>query len=164
MSQHMDTKILYFKKFKGEEMPIDYINWANSMLENDNSTTSLNILASFREPLNIFEIEEYFKRAMSELSMKEPSNEECAKYYILHLLKEILNDKNNAINLTYEIYEVVGEHFFNEESEIWYIWYEISEMIDDFRYGDNPRNITHEFLINIIVHKTNKQLSNKFFI
>lgn len=145
-------------------MPIDYINWANSMLENDNSTTSLNILVSLREPLNIFEIEEYFKRAMSELSMKEPSNEECAKYYIRHLLKEILNDKNKALNLAYEIYEVVREHFFNEELEIWYIWYEISEMIDDFRYGDNPRNFTHEFLITIIVHETNKQLSNKFFI
>lgn len=164
MSQHIDTKILYFKKFKGEEMPIDYINWANSMLENDNSTTSLNILVSLREPLNIFEIEEYFKRAMSELSMKEPSNEECAKHYIRHLLKEILNDKNNAINLAYEIYEVVREHFFNEELEIWYIWYGISEMIDDFRYGDNPSNITHEFLISIIVHETKKQLSNKFYI
>ena len=63
----MDTKILYYKKFKGEEMPINYINWANSMLENENSTTSLNILASLREPLNIFEIEEYFKRALGEL-------------------------------------------------------------------------------------------------
>lgn len=164
MSQHMDTKILYYKRFKGNVMPIDYINWANCMLENENSTTSLNILASLREPLNIFEIEEYFKRALGELSMTEPSNEECAKYYIRHLLRVILNDKNKALNLAYEIYEVVREHFFNEELEIWYIWYEISEMIDDFRYGDNPRNFTHEFLITIIVHETNKQLSNKFFI
>ncbi|MER2154018.1 MAG: hypothetical protein ABS917_07500 [Solibacillus sp.] len=152
----MDTKILYYNRFKSKEMPIDYINWANSMLENDTSTTSLNILASLREPLNIFEIEEYFKRALGELSMTEPSIEECAKHYIRHLLKEILNDKNNAIKLANQIYEVVREHFFNGELEI---WYEISEMIDDFRYGDNPRNITHEFLISTIVHETKKQLS-----
>lgn len=30
------------------------------MLENEATTTSLNILASIREPLNLFEIEDYF--------------------------------------------------------------------------------------------------------
>lgn len=85
-------------------MPVDYVNWAFSMLENEFSTTSLNILASMKEPLNIFEVKEYFKRALGELSMAEPSYEECAKYYISNLLRGILDDKNNAINFAYEIY------------------------------------------------------------
>ena len=157
----MHTKILYYKKFKGNEIPVDYVNWAYSMLERGISTTSLNILASLSEPLNIFEIEDYFKRALGELNMVEPSIEECAKYYIRHLLRQIINDKNNAINLAYEIYEVVREHFINEELEI---WYEISEMIDDFRYGDNIRKITQDYLITSIVQESNKQLNNKFLL
>ena len=157
----MHTKILYYKKFKSNEIPIDYVNWAYSMLERGISTTSLNILASLSEPLNIFEIEDYFKRALDELNMVEPSIEECAKYYIRHLLRQIINDKNNAINLAYEIYEVVREHFINEELEI---WYEISEMIDDFRYCDNIRKITQDYLITSIVQESNKQLNNKFLL
>jgi len=157
----MHTKILYYKKFKGKELPVDYVNWAYSMLENGISTPSLNILASLREPLNIFEIEDYFKRALVELSMAEPSYEECAKYYIRHLLRRVIDDKNNAINFAYEIYEVVREHFINEELEI---WYEISDMIDDFRYGDNMRKITQDFLITTIVQESKKQLSNRFLL
>ena len=157
----MHTKISFYKKFKGNEMLVDYVNWACSMLENEISTTSINILASLREPLNIFEIEDYFKRALGEFSMAEPSYEECAKYYIRHLLRRIIDDKNNAINFAYEIYEVVRENFINEDLEI---WYEISEMIEDLRFGDNSRKITHDFLITTIVQESNKQLSNKFLL
>ncbi|QOY34757.1 hypothetical protein AWH56_018800 [Anaerobacillus isosaccharinicus] len=155
----MDTEILYYKKFKGIEKPLDYVNWAFSMLENEISTTSLNILASLREPLNIFEVEDYFERALDELSMKEPSYEQCAKYHIRYLLRQIIDDKNNAMNFAYEIYEVVRELFTNEELET---WYEISEMIDDFRYGDNIKKLTQDFLITIIVQEAKKQLGSKF--
>lgn len=157
----MDTKILYYKKFKGIEKPVDYVDWAFTMLENETSTTSLNILASLREPLNIFEVEDYFERALDELRLKEPSYEQCAKYYIRYLLRQIIDDKNNAMNFAYEIYEVVREHFTNEELEI---WYEISEMIDDFRYGDNIKKLTQDYLITIILQEAKKQLGSKFLL
>lgn len=157
----LDIKILYYKRFKGNEKAIDYVNWAYNMLENEVSTTSLNILASLREPLNIFEVEDYFNRALDELDIEEPLYEECAKCYIRYLLIQIVDDNNKAMNLAYEIYEVIREHFTNEELDK---WFEISEMIDDYRYGDNIKNLTKDFIITIIVDLAKKQLSNKFLL
>jgi hypothetical protein len=94
----MDTKVLYYKKFEGNVKSHDYVDWAFSMLENGISSTSLNILASLKEPLNIFEIEDYFNRVLKELNLREPSHEESAKYYIQFLLREIIDDKSKAIN------------------------------------------------------------------
>ena len=131
------------------------------MLENEVSTTSLNILASLREPLNIFEVEDYFNRALDELDIEEPLYEECAKCYIRYLLIQIVDDNNKAMNLAYEIYEVIRENFTDEELDK---WFEISEMIDEYRYGDNIKNLTNDFIITIIVDLAKKQLSNKFLL
>ncbi|HWL27061.1 MAG TPA: hypothetical protein VNR38_25470 [Ureibacillus sp.] len=157
----MDTKILYYKKFEGSIEPIDYINWAIQMLENNSSTHSLNILSSLNEPLNMFEIEDYFTRTIRELSLQEPSYEECAKYYIYELLKKILNNEDDIISIAYEIYNVVQEHFTNKEVSV---WYDISEKIDDFRYGDNITKITRETLVITIMETAVQQLNSKFFL
>ncbi|MGJ7912948.1 hypothetical protein [Neobacillus sp. LXY-1] len=93
----MDTKILYYKIFEGDVKPIDYVNWANQMLINGFSTQSLYTLSSLRESLNIFEVEDYFKRAMNELKLMEPSQEECAKYYIRDLLLKIVADEKTVL-------------------------------------------------------------------
>src|SRR5690606_29040973 len=130
------------------------------MLENEISTIYLNILASLREPLNIFEVEDYFNRALDELGIEEPLFEECAKCYIRFLLMQIVDDNNKAIDLAYEIYEVIREHFSNEELNK---WFEISEMIDDYRYGDNIDNFNKEFIITINVQEVMTQLSNKCY-
>ncbi|MFU2018852.1 hypothetical protein ACM6Q7_28245 [Peribacillus butanolivorans] len=155
----MDTKILYYKKFKGSVKSIEYVNWAMHMLANDFSTQSLSILSSFNEPLNIFEVEDYFSRAIRELSLQQPLHEECAKYYIYELLRKILNDEDDVLEIAYEIYNVIREHFTNEELSV---WYDISEKIDDFRYGDNIANITKGNLITTIVNEAKKQLKSNF--
>ena len=157
----MDTNILYYKIFEKNVEPVDYVNWANKMLKNEISTTSLCILSSLRKPLNIFEVEDYFRRVVEELSMQEPSHEKCAKYYIRNLLRQIIHDETNAINLAYEIYAVVREHFISDELEI---WYEISEMIDDFWYGDNIGNITKDSLMTTIVQEAKVQLKSNFLL
>ncbi|NYF26144.1 hypothetical protein [Sporosarcina sp. JAI121] len=157
----MDTKILYYKIFERNVEPVDYVNWAFKMLKNEISTTSLSILSSLSKPHNIFEVEDYFHRVVEELSMQEPSHEECAKYYIRNLLRQIIHDETNAINFAYEIYVVVREHFINNKLEI---WYEISEMIDDFRYGDNIGNITKDSLITTIVQEAKVQLKSNFLL
>ena len=157
----MDTKILFYKLYKGEVQPVDYVNWATQMLREGISTHSLNILASLKEPLNIFEVEDYFKRASKELNLKESTKEESAQFYITYLLKTIIENKNNSICVAYEIYEIVREHVSSEEPSI---WFEISEMIDDYRYGDNKAMITEDILINKIGEIAKKQLqSNSLF-
>ncbi|WP_458354237.1 hypothetical protein [Peribacillus frigoritolerans] len=153
----MDTKILYYKKFEGSVKSIDYVNWAIHMLEEDFTTQSLNILSSFSEPLNIFEVEDYFSRIIRELSLQEPLHEECAKYYIYELLRKIINGEEDVLEIAYEIYNVIREHFTNEELSV---WYDISEKIDDYRYGDNITKITKGDLITTIVSEAKKQINS----
>jgi hypothetical protein len=153
----MDTPILFYKIHQGEVDPIDYINWALKMLENNNDSFSLNILSSLSEPLNIFEVEDYFKRALSELKIQEPTFEECAKYYIQQLAKRILEEENSAIDLAYKIYEIVRELYNCDGLKE---WYNISEMIDDFRYGDNISNLSKVTLI-VTIEKEIKKLLNR---
>lgn len=56
----MDLKVLFYKKSEQLVTPADYVNWALSMLEDDFSSEFLYILSSLREPLNLFEVEDYF--------------------------------------------------------------------------------------------------------
>lgn len=157
----METKMLYYKIFEKKVEPVDYVNWAIKMLENSDTSTSLNILSSLSETLNIFEVEDYFHRAVRELGMEEPSHDECCKYYFWYLLKQIIDNESNAINYAYEIYQVVREEFVSEELNV---WYEISEMIDDYRYGDNVEGITRKSLIKSIVKEAEKQLNCNFLL
>ena len=89
----MDTNLLYYKIYEGDVLPSDYIKWAMTMLNNDCSSISLNILSVLEEPLNIFEVEEYFHRATREIKLRKPSYEECAQYFIRHLLETIVADE-----------------------------------------------------------------------
>lgn len=158
----MYTRILYYKKFEGSIKPVDYVNWAVQMLENDFSTQSLCILASLNEPLNVFEVEDYFMRASRELRLREPTQEECAESYIYDLFGKILNNEDDIFKIVDEIYYVIREHLPIEEELS--VWYDISEKVDDFRYGDNITNITKETLAITIVEEAKKQLKSKFFL
>lgn len=153
----MDINVLYYKKFEGNVRSVDYVVWACSMLENEFSSPSLSlsILASLEEPLNIFEVEQFFERAKRELKLTQPTYEESVEGYVQYLLQQILLDKQKAIEIAYDIYTILREHFDNEKV---YRWYEISEMIDDFQYGDNVKNITQDLLVKVILQEANNQL------
>ena len=151
----MDTNMLYYKIYENDVKPGDYIKWAMNMLKSDCSSASINVLSALEEPLNIFEVEDYFKRASSEIGLRKPSHEECAQYFINHLSKTILQDENNAVDLAYEIYKVCREHINTEALSK---WYEISEMIDDFRYGDNVANLTRSTLTSVFVQEARNLL------
>lgn len=156
----MNTGVLYYKIFERKVLATDYIGWAFYMLHNGKSTPSLNVLVSLIKPLNIFEVEEYFNRAINELNMAKPSYEESARHYVRYLLREIITDPSKAIDNAYEIYRIAHKYFLDEEQDI---WYEISEMIDDLLYGDNEKNITRTSLTKVIVLESEHQLKNKFF-
>ncbi|PJO43810.1 hypothetical protein [Lysinibacillus xylanilyticus] len=149
---------MFYKKYQNQNVKaVDYINWAFSMLENNYSSFSLNILSSLREPLNIFEVEDYFGRALSEMELQVPSYEECARYYILHLSEKLLQDKNNAVDIVYDINTVIRDIDYPEDLEEWFI---ISDMIDEFHYGGNNFKLTKDELIATIMNEANSQLKN----
>ncbi|WP_028391412.1 hypothetical protein [Bacillus cihuensis] len=151
----METFILFYKIHHSNVKPIDYINWALKMLESDRSSCSLNILSSLGEPLNIFEVEHYFRKALNELDIQEPSYKECAEFYIQHLSKKIIKDENNAIDIAYQIYVVARDLDYPEDLEE---WCNISEMIDDFRYGDNQSKLSKVSLIVTIVKEAKNHI------
>ena len=153
----MDTFHLFYKINKNDVKPVDYITWALKMLENGCSAFSLNILSSLREPFNIFEAEVYFRRALRELDLQEPPFEECVVHYIRGLSKKIIEDENNALDVAYEIYEVVRnfDYLYLAGLEE---WYNISEMIDNYRYGDNSSKLSKAILIIIIKREAKNQL------
>ena len=155
----MDTGVLYYKIFERKVLATDYIVWAFHMLHNEKSTPSLNVLVSLIKPLNIFEVEEYFNRAINELNIAKPSYQESARHYVRYLLRDVIDDSSKAIDNANDIYKIVREHFPDEEQDI---WYEISEMIDDLLYGDNIKNITRTSLTKVIVLEAEHQLKNKF--
>lgn len=153
----MNTLHLFFKINQNDVKPIDYIIWALEMLAKDCSSLSLNILSSLREPLNIFEVEDYFRRALRELDLQEPSFEECVVYYIRDLSKKIIKDENNALDLAYEIYKVIRNTDYPYPDDL-DEWYNISEMIDNYRYGDNSSKWSKAILIIIIKREAKNQL------
>lgn len=151
----MDTLHIFYKIYKGDVNSHDYISWALKMLHNECSSYSLNILSSLKEPINIFEVEEYFRRSLRELNLEEPSYDECALYYIGYLSRKILGDEDNAIDIADEIHDVVRDLDYPEDLEE---WINICDMIDDYRYGDNHSKLTKAALIMMIVNGAKNQL------
>lgn len=154
----MDTLLLFYKIYQGDVKPIDYVDWSLNMLENDCSSFSLNILSSLREPLNIFEMEDYFRRAFRELDLQEPSYEVCAAKYIQYLSKKILEDENNALEIAYDIDMVVRDLDYPEGLEE---WCNINDMINDFLYRDNISNLSKDVLMTTIVKAAKNQLRRR---
>lgn len=68
-----------------------------------------------------------------------------------------IEEENSAIDLAYKIYEIVRELDNCDGLEK---WYNISEMIDDFRYGDNISNLSKVALI-VTIEKEVKKLLNR---
>ncbi|MGE7780378.1 hypothetical protein ACQKL0_10495 [Peribacillus sp. NPDC097264] len=157
----VETKILFYKRYEGKAKAIDYVNWAYQKLIDGSSVDSLKTLASFREPLNQFEVEDYFQRVIKEWKMPVPTHEECAKAYLHHLLRQIVGEDRHVTHIAYEVYEVVREHF-NELN----VWYDISEMIDEFHCGENRLrgNLTWEQFLSMIKREAEKQLESEFFL
>ncbi|WEA41353.1 hypothetical protein [Lysinibacillus fusiformis] len=155
----MNTLQLFYKIYQNHKdiKSADYINWAFTMLEDNCSSFSLNILASLREPLNIFEVEVYFRRALSEIELQEPSYEECARDNILHLSEKILQDKNNVFEIVYDINTVIRDIDYPEDLKEWFI---ISEMVDGFHYGGNAFNLTKEEVMTAIMDAAKNQVKN----
>ena len=133
----MKTNSLLYKILKETVSTEDYVNWAHNLLENEVSSPSINIISSFSKVENIFQVEVYFKRALNELEIEKPVFEICARSYINYLANKIVEENNHSIiyDLAYKIYRIVSLDLHYPDDLM--VWYEISELIDEIRYGDN---------------------------
>ena len=133
----METNALFYKIQKRTISAEDYVNWSHNSLENNVSSLSVNIISSFSFDENIFEVEGYFKRALNELAIQKPTFE-ISRAYIGNLANKIIKENNPSVtfDFAYMIFRIVASDLNYPDDLI--EWYEISEMIDELRYGDIP--------------------------
>ncbi|TXC85848.1 hypothetical protein FS935_19590 [Metabacillus litoralis] len=102
---------------------------------------------SIKKPLNIFEIEEMFAGVMKALQQDEPSKEQCFDYHINQIHSQLLLPNSNALSIVKEIYTFTIQHELYEQQMN---WQEISDLIDDYQYGDNYNEYTMDKIYEII--------------
>ncbi|WP_338452707.1 hypothetical protein R4Z09_13095 [Niallia oryzisoli] len=146
----METKVLFYKIYKGRVSIEDYINWSHSLLEKNVTSSSLNILSSFTFNDNLFEVEVYFNRTINELGIKKPTFEACARAYISLLANRIkqVNDHTEIFNLADMIFKIVAMEL-DDPNEL-YTWYELSEIIDRLDYDYAARDFNEDDVISRI--------------
>lgn len=151
----MQTNALFYKIQKGTVLTEDYVNWSINLLENDVSSPSVNIISSFSFGESIFEVEEYFNRALNELETQKPTFEICARAYIGYLANKIIKENNNSFtfDLAYMIYRIVALDLDYPDDLM--EWYEISEMIDEQRNVDIPLEFNESQVITKIKNEAN---------
>ncbi|WP_313893279.1 hypothetical protein [Psychrobacillus sp.] len=151
----MQINAIFYKIQKGTVSTEDYVNWSHNLLENDVSSPAINIISSYSFGESIFEVEVYFKRALNEMAIEEPASEICARAYIGHLANKILiaNNHSLAFDLAYMIFWVVSSDLDYPDDLM--EWYEISEMIDELRFGDIPTEFNADGIISRIKNEAN---------
>ncbi|XKH49598.1 hypothetical protein LG275_08070 [Chryseomicrobium palamuruense] len=132
---------LYFKKYTSQLEAVDFIQWAQDHLYLDDSRTKR--LASMPVDSNFFEVQELFKKVRNLHQLEEPTELECAKHRLKSLHAELIKPESDAINLVNEIYRLTIDFDLAEEQ---LVWLEISDAIDDFKYGDNLSEMTEDAL------------------
>ncbi|ALC85333.1 hypothetical protein AM499_05530 [Bacillus sp. FJAT-22090] len=151
----METNALFYKIQKRTISTEDYVYWSHNLLENDVSSPSVNIISSFSFDENIFDVEVYFKRALNELGIQKPTFEICARAYIGHLAIKIIKENSHSVtfDFAYRIFRIVASdlHYPDDLIE----WYEISEMIDELRYGDIPLEFNEDEVVSRIKNGAN---------
>ncbi|WML52107.1 hypothetical protein RCG17_22315 [Neobacillus sp. PS3-12] len=146
----METNVLFYKIQKGTITTEDYVNWSYSQLEKYVSSPSLNILSSFSFDDNLFEVEMYFKRAIDELAINEPTFDICARAYIGFLANKIKKAYEHTVifDLADMIFQIAATELDNADDL--FAWFEISEMIDRLNYDDQSFVLNEDDLISRI--------------
>jgi hypothetical protein len=149
----LDFLELYYKKYTDTVKASDYVEWACHHLHMD--LLEIKKLASMEinESLNLFEIEEMFEQARFALQWKAPSKEQCIQYYIKKLHAQLLVPTENAIFIVKEIYRCTITHDLSEEQ---LKWQELSDVIDDFQYGDNQNGYSEKQIDRMIISNARK--------
>ncbi|MFS0880832.1 hypothetical protein [Metabacillus niabensis] len=144
---------LYYKKYTNTVQASDYVDWAIAYLYMD--VLEINKLASMgmNRELNLFEIEEMFAAAMKALLREPPTKKQCLDYHLKQLHSQLLQPNKHAISIVKEIYKCIIENeLFVEQQK----WQEISDIIDDFQYGDNIHGYTSDNLNEMIMAHARK--------
>ncbi|MCT2536469.1 hypothetical protein NC661_03580 [Aquibacillus koreensis] len=156
----METNALFYKIKTGIVSSEDYIKWSHNLIESNMSSPSLSIMSSLSSDENIFEVEHYFRRALKELGIKEPTMETSDRAYISFLVSDIVKTERTSeiFDLAYKVFRIVVDLQYPEDL---IAWYEISEKIDQLQYDESPLEFDEEDLKMMIKNEANLILEEK---
>lgn len=149
----MDVLELYYKIYTHTVEASDYVKWAEHALYLDDPNVNKLASMSMKEQVNIFEVEEMFRRAMNSLQREVPSKEQCVDFHIQQLHAKLLTTTEHAVTIVKEIYACAIQYGLQEEQMK---WHEISDAIDDFQYGDNYHSYTQDMIHQMILSHARK--------
>ncbi|WP_349768519.1 hypothetical protein [Priestia megaterium] len=87
----------------------------------------------------------------------KPSEQECTDYLIYTRLQTIVQHEERALTEANHLYNM----FIELDCPTKLVgWLEISDMIDDYQYGDNYFNITDEIIHTTIMKEAKSQLEH----
>ncbi|WP_010096242.1 hypothetical protein [Ornithinibacillus scapharcae] len=149
----MELLALYYKIYTDRVQPTDYVKWAYHALYLDDLNVKKLASMSMKEQLNIFEIEQMFEDAMNSLQREIPSKEQCIDFHLQQLHVRLLTPTEHAMTIVKEIYDCAIQHELLEEQ---IKWQGISDVMDDFQYGDNDHGYTLDKIHQMIVTHARK--------
>lgn len=155
---YIDLLELYFKKYTLIVKASDYVDWAYNNIESDIIEVKKLASMSIKKSLNIFEIEEMFEAVIKTLQQDEPSEEQCFDYHINQLHSQLLLPDSNVISIVKEIYTFTIQHELFEEQMN---WQEISDVIDEYQYGDTYNDYTKDNINEMIVEHARRIWTQK---
>ncbi|PAD74698.1 hypothetical protein [Paenibacillus campinasensis] len=127
------TRAIFYKIHKGNATAIDYLEWAYRMIEEDQESNSLYMLASMEETENIFKYQDYFNRSLGELEITIPDFEDCAREIIRELCLKIVNKTRDPFEVTRDIFKVTFEIDYPADLSV---WVNLDDGIDRIIYDD----------------------------
>ncbi|OAB42343.1 hypothetical protein [Paenibacillus antarcticus] len=127
------TRAVFYMIHKGNATTLDYLKWACRMMEDDQESKSLYMLASMEESENIFKYQDYFNRSLSELGITIPDFEDCAREIIRELCLEIVNKTRDPFEVTRDIFKVTIEIDYPADLSV---WINLDDGIDRITYDD----------------------------
>ncbi len=113
------TKQFFVKLYLGQAPSGDYVDWAIACLEDDFDSKNLRMLAGMEKQSYSYEVEEKFRRALTELGWKYPSEKETLQNYVKDLAKAIVIGKVNPAEGCHKIYNVVAFLEYPKELSSW---------------------------------------------
>ena len=147
------TKLLAEKYFKE-----DINDWAIKCLERGYDSKSLRILASMSKCDSDSELDNYFQRSLKELGWNKIEKQDYLMSYAKILAREIIEEKSDPIKASRKIYQILVDLDYPTEL---HGWFEIDEMIYDYKYFLKTRKQGYYFLPKAELIKVIKKISTE---
>jgi hypothetical protein len=142
-----ETISIFGREALGFVRPVEYVEWANHMLEKGFDTYNLCMLAGLEPLLNMFEVQSHFKRSLDELGIVRVSKLEDIRNYALYLIKGLAN-KTIHPDDALPILEKICVH--SDYSSEYMIWYELNNARQDVESGHYPHMFPSVYGGNIV--------------